>query len=176
MIPKTKTTENQKQNKNRNELSQWSLKPSVSLCSYLTNFSVIRRSPGIGRIVVHYHESVGLVSCKSDKTRKFMLRASQNIQHFKNQPCYRKAMSIWKSIYLKLIFTVGCYPRFVGRYRKTVGRYRTKVPTLESTWSGLLRTSKITRIDPIVTELCWLEKITIFSNRFCRKSMVFTLR
>ena len=94
----TKTTENRKQNKNPNELSQWSLKPSVSICSYLTIFSVIRRSPGIGRIVVHYHQWVGLVSCKSGKTRKCMLRASKNIHHVMNQPCYRKVMSIWKSM------------------------------------------------------------------------------
>ena len=97
----------QKQHKNNRkpkakQKSKWVItvvsKPSVSICSYLTIFSVIRRSPGIGRIVVHYHQWVGLVSCKSGKTRKCMLRASKNIHHVMNQPCYRKVMSIWKSM------------------------------------------------------------------------------
>ena len=50
--------------------------------------------------------------------------------------------------------TICHYPRIVGRYRESVGCYRTKVLQLESTRSGLPRTSKITRIDPIVTKLC----------------------
>ena len=48
---------------------------------------------------------------------------------------------------------VSHYPRIVGRYRIAVGRYRTKVSNIESTRPGLLRTSKISRIDPIVAKL-----------------------
>ena len=50
--------------------------------------------------------------------------------------------------------TICHYPRIVGRYRIAVGRYRTGVLKLESTRSGLLRTSKISKIDPIVAKLC----------------------
>ena len=59
-----------------------------------------------------------------------------------------------------------CYPRNVGRYRTTADRYHTKVVKLESTRSGLLRTSKITRIDSIFAKLCWSKKITIFLTDF----------
>ena len=50
-----------------------------------------------------------------------------------------------------------------------------KVPKLESTRSEQLRTSKISRIDPVVTKLCGFEKGAIFFDRFCRKSVIFAV-
>ena len=81
----------------------------------------------------------------------------------------RKAMSTWESILIHVIIRTSIFAARlaqdrwalspnVGRYRKTVGRYRIKVSKLESTWSGLLRTSKISRIDPIITKLWCFEK------------------
>ena len=55
---------------------------------------------------------------------------------------------------------VGCYHGIVGRYRPPVGRYRTKLSKLESTRSGLYKTSKISRIDPVFTKLRWF-KVTL---------------
>ena len=66
----------------------------------------------------------------------------------------------------KLTFAVGCYSRNYHLLSQTVDRYRTKVPKLEATWLGLLRTSKISTIDPIVAKLYSFEKRSIFSIRF----------
>ena len=54
------------------------------------------------------------------------------------------------------------YSRNYHLLSQTVGRYRTKVPKIEATRLGLLRTSKISTIDPIVAELCPFEKRSIF--------------
>ena len=56
-------------------------------------------------------------------------------------------------------------PETVDRYLIAVGCYRTKVSKLESTQLGLLKTSKITRIDRIVAKLCWFEKSYLFVDQ-----------
>ena len=102
-----------------------------------------------------------------------MLRASRNIQHFKkrsNKTNYADFQKYDFSIH-NLYFLdplVGRYPRTVGCYRSAVGRYRTKVPKLVTPWLELLGTSKISRIDPIIAELCSFEKRSIFSEQIWR--------
>ena len=52
-----------------------------------------------------------------------------------------------------LIIISAAIPENVGCYLRAVGCYRTKVSQLEATRFGLLRTPKISRIDPIVAKL-----------------------
>ena len=142
-----------------NELSQWSIKfcARIDLCySVHWSLDILGSHPStvIANIAAAHHRTK--VS-KLERTRSRLLERlkiqepDQLLQSYCDLKIHDPLMSFGHSV-------VGRYPRIVARYGIAVGRYRTGVRNLKSTWSRLLRTSKISRIDPIAAKLCWFEK------------------